>query len=88
MTEAKRPIILSPSSTFDEAVRVFKSGGVIAYPTETFYGLCVDPFNKGAVKKLFRLKGRPEKNPVSVIIKDVPMLATVVAEVPDVAWPD
>jgi len=85
LIQAKRPIILSPSSTFDEAVRVFKSGGVIAYPTETFYGLCVDPFNRRAVEGLFRLKGRPEKNPVSVIIKDVPMLVAVASEVPPIA---
>lgn len=85
MIQAERPVILSPSSTLDEAVRAFKSGGVIAYPTETFYGLCVDPFNKEAVGNLFRLKGRPGKNPVSVIIKDVPMLDAVASEVPPAA---
>lgn len=85
LIQAKRPVILSRSSTFDEAVRAFKSGGVIAYPTETFYGLCVDPFNIEAVERLFRLKGRPGNNPVSVIIKDVPMLSAIASEVPPAA---
>ncbi len=85
MIQAKRPFILSPSSTLEAAVRAFKSGGVIAYPTETFYGLCVDPFNREAVENLFRLKGRPGNNPVSVIIKDLPMLSAVASEVPPAA---
>lgn len=77
--------ILSVSSALGEAVEVFKTGGVIAYPTETFYGLCVDPFNKKAIERLFSLKGREAKAPVSVIVRDEEMLASVVASVPSIA---
>jgi L-threonylcarbamoyladenylate synthase len=44
------------------AVEVLRAGGVVAYPTDTFYGLAVDPRNPVAVAALFRLKGRdPQK---------------------------
>ncbi|MBI1910700.1 MAG: threonylcarbamoyl-AMP synthase [Deltaproteobacteria bacterium] len=83
--DKKKTLILSASSTFDEAVSFFKKGGIIAYPTETFYGLGVDPFNKTAIANLFNLKSRSEKSPISVIIKDRAMLDSVAAEIPPVA---
>lgn len=77
-----KPIILTDASPLDEAVRTFKNGGVIAYPTETFYGLGVDPFNEKAVDRLFSLKGREKGKPVPLIIKDRAMLDVVAAAVP------
>lgn len=68
-----------------EAAVVFKRGGVIAYPTETFYGLCVDPFNAGAVENLFLLKGRSFKSPVAVIIGKMEMLGLVAGGIPPAA---
>ena len=64
---------------------IFKKGGMIAYPTETFYGLGVDPFNEIAIKKLFELKGRDPDKPVSILIKDKKMLLTVVEEISPLA---
>lgn len=85
MAEKARPIIISPSSSFEAAKEVFKAGGVIAYPTETFYGLCVDPFNMSAVQRLFALKGRAETKAVSLIIKDRKMLRKVALDIPPLA---
>ena len=85
MSARAKPIIIKSPGPLNEAVEVFRGGGIIAYPTETFYALGVDPFNAEAIKKLFLLKGRPEKNPVSVIVKDVDMLAMVVEDVPPMA---
>ncbi|MBI5468831.1 MAG: Sua5/YciO/YrdC/YwlC family protein, partial [Deltaproteobacteria bacterium] len=79
------PLIINASATLDEAREAFKRGGVIAYPTETFYGLCVDPFNKEAIEKLFTLKGRSPKSPISVIISDVSMLDEIAAGVTQAA---
>ncbi len=45
-------------------------GGVIGFPTDTFYGLGADPFNDQAVKKLFHLKQRPPTQPILVLIHD------------------
>lgn len=77
--------ILPPDGSFAEAAAVFKDGGIIAYPTETCYGLCADPFNPKAVRRLFEIKGRAETNPVSIIVKDAVMLARVVDGVPPLA---
>ena len=59
-------------SSLREAGEVVRSGGVIAFPTETFYGLGVDPFNVPAVQRLCDLKGRPPRTrPVLVLMGDV-----------------
>lgn len=81
-----RPAVIERGGALTAAVNTFRSGGVIAYPTETLYGLGVDPFNADAVKKLFSLKGRNEDKPVSVIIKDTAMLKKVAVEITPVAW--
>jgi len=49
------------------AVVVLKSGGVVAYPTDTAYGFAVDATNTSAVKKLYKLKGRGFHKPIHVI---------------------
>ena len=52
------------------AARVIASGGVIAFRTDTFYGLGVDPLNAAAVKRLWELKGREEGKPILLLISD------------------
>lgn len=68
-----------------EAVSMIQQGGVAAYPTETFYGLGVDVTNDQAIKRLFDIKRRDYGNPVSVIVSDRKMLATIVDEIPEKA---
>ncbi len=80
-----RPLIIKPQDPLEEAKRAFKSGGVVAYPTETFYGLSVDPFNVDAIERLFSLKGRSGTSPVSVIIADKELLSRVAVEIPSSA---
>lgn len=78
-------IILTDPCPLGEAASAFRRGGVIAFPTETFYGLGVDPFNIDALEKLFALKGRERGKPVALIIKDASMLASVASDVPQQA---
>jgi len=62
------------------AVRVLQQGGVIAFPTETTYGLACDPRNTKAVKKIFRIKGRDDGKPLQLIAASraqVAALATI-----------
>jgi L-threonylcarbamoyladenylate synthase len=59
-----------PEQAFFRCKEVISSGGVIAYPTDTFYGLGVDPRNSTAVKKLFQIKGRREDQPILLLIPD------------------
>lgn len=57
-----------PLSLLEEIAALVRAGGVIAYPTETFYGLGCDPWNTHAVQRIFRLKGRPEDKPLPLLL--------------------
>lgn len=59
------------SSKIKEAAEVIKNGGMVAFPTETVYGLGADALNPGAVKKIFRAKGRPSDNPLIVHVAEI-----------------
>lgn len=67
-----------------KASAVIVSGGVAAIPTETSYGLAVDPFNSRSLKRLFEVKKRPASKPVLVLIDEVDKLPSLVSEIPDV----
>lgn len=67
-----------------EAAKIIKDGGIVAFPTETVYGLGADALNEEAVKKIFIAKGRPQDNPliVHVASKDI---EAYVKNVPEIA---
>jgi L-threonylcarbamoyladenylate synthase len=79
------PVTLNPHDLLDEAVKVFKSGGIIAFPTETFYGLGVDPFNVKAIERLYLLKGRSFKDPISVVTRDREGVEELIEAIPQIA---
>jgi len=54
----------------DRIVELLKSGGVIAFPTDTFYGLGADIYNDLAVKRVFDIKGRGYNKPILILISD------------------
>lgn len=83
-----------PEIAFSRAREVIRSGGVIAYPTETFYGLGADPGNPAAVRRLFAIKGRPADQPILLLIRsagDVKKWATGITRSAEVLmekfWP-
>ena len=68
------------------AVRRLRSGGLVAFPTETVYGLGADARNEAAVAALYRAKGRPREHPVIVHAADFSAAATEwAADIPEVA---
>ena len=67
------------------AAEILASGGIIAYPTETFYGLGADATNEKAIQKIFAIKGRDFKNPVSLIISQTDDIYPLVQDVPQTA---
>lgn len=71
----------------DRAAKYLIDGQVIAYPTETIYGLGADVLNRKAVKRIYDLKSRDYGLPISILVADIKMLREVVAEVPGVALP-
>lgn len=67
----------------DRAVSYLKDGQVVAYPTETIYGLGADVMDKRAIKGIYDLKSRDYGLPISILVADLVMLREVVGEVPD-----
>jgi L-threonylcarbamoyladenylate synthase len=67
------------------AAEIIARGGIIAYPTETFYGLGADATNEKAIQKIFAIKGRNFKNPVSLIIGQTDDIYPLVQYVPQTA---
>lgn len=70
-------------SIIKAAVQILREGGVIAYPTETFYGLGADGFKDNAIEKIFLIKGRHKKSPIPVIIGEMNDLRDLVREIPE-----
>ena len=66
----------------DEAAAALKRGGLVAFPTESFYGLGVDALNAEAVIRLFEAKGRPESKPVLVLVDSVAMAEALAPGIP------
>ncbi len=70
---------------FNTIRNIFKNGGLVAFPTETVYGLGADALNPQASEKIYQAKGRPSDNPLIVHIAKLSDLYTIVREVPDKA---
>ena len=66
---------------FSRCREVIRSGGVIVYPTDTFYGIGVDPKNPAAVKRLFEIKGRKADQPILLLIKNAADAAEWAADI-------
>lgn len=71
-------IIAQSIETLARSAEIISRGGVIAFRTDTFYGLGVDPFNAAAVQKVKDLKGREGNKPILVLISDPEQLARLI----------
>lgn len=67
----------------EEAAAALRRGGLVAFPTETVYGLGADVLNLEAVREVFRVKGRPADNPLIVHVSGTRQLDDIVDEIPD-----
>lgn len=70
MNQTQTPILKTSPDSIDEAARVLKRGGLVAFPTETVYGLGADASNDHAIAAVFAAKGRPRFNPLIVHFPD------------------
>jgi L-threonylcarbamoyladenylate synthase len=75
----------SEETILSRAVEILNAGGVLAYPTETFYGLGADATSEKAISKIYAVKGRNFNSPISVIIDKAENISSLVGEVPAVA---
>ncbi|MCR5134748.1 MAG: threonylcarbamoyl-AMP synthase [Clostridiales bacterium] len=95
MTEKKDTLILKPTKEDIEiAAKIIREGGLVAFPTETVYGLGADAMNADAVGKIYEAKGRPSDNPMIVHISRASdigqltrMLSPQIVEIIDNFWP-
>jgi L-threonylcarbamoyladenylate synthase len=78
----------------EQALTRLRQGGIVAFPTETYYGLAVDPFSSSAVAKLFQIKKRQADKPLLLLIEKREQLPALVNSIPpeyiplmDKYWP-
>ncbi len=93
------PIIrIGPSDNLEAAIEIalrsLSSGAIVAFPTETFYGMAVDATNEDAIRRLFSAKKRTRDRPVLILISSVKMLRGYVdrvsptaSKIMDAFWP-
>ena len=81
-------IIGTPSESID----FIRSGKLVAYPTESIYGIGCDPFNQNSVEKIFKIKARPRSKPMILVASNISQLINIV-EIEDLSdevresWP-
>ena len=78
---------LVSASSLARAVACLQEGGIVAFPTETYYGLAADPFSEKALQALFHLKARDYRKPVLVLIHDDVQLGDIAESIPDMYRP-
>lgn len=66
-----------PPQLLNQAVELLRDGGVVAFPTDTVYGVGVDPLQPEAVRKLYRIKGRPDDKPIAILLGSIEDVARV-----------
>ena len=69
----------------ERGIKILKKGGVIAFPTDTVYGLGADAFNSTAVQRIYEIKDRSESNPFPLLIADVKQLNALAEPIPELA---
>lgn len=68
------------------AIASLKKGGIVAFPTDTVYGLGADPFNEQAVGRIYDVKKRPHDQPLPLLLADKSDLSKVATSLPDIVW--
>ena len=63
-----------------ESVQILKSGGVILYPTDTIWGIGCDATNTKSIEKIYKIKNRPQKKPLILLVNNTKMLSEYVEE--------
>jgi len=74
------------SETLRKAGEILKKGGLVAFPTETVYGLGANALDEEAAARIYEAKGRPSDNPLIVHIAEEKDLGFIVDEIPEKAW--
>lgn len=74
------------AKAYKEAAKILKNGGLVAFPTETVYGLGGNALDEEAAKHIYAAKGRPSDNPLIIHIAEKEALKVLAKNIPDAAW--
>ena len=74
------------SEQLDTPLEILRSGGVVALPTDTLFGLAANVFDETALQRVFDIKGRPASQPLPVLVNGMDMAARVAADAPPAAF--
>ncbi len=74
-------LVTAEMKNLASAAEIINNGGLVAFPTETVYGLGADGLNENAVKKIYEAKGRPSDNPLILHIQDISEVKPLVLEI-------
>ncbi len=90
MTNETRVLKINPQrvepATISSIAGTLQRGGVIAYPTDTFYGLGANCFLKKAIQRIYRLKRREPAKPLSALVSNKNMVQSLAVEIPSLFW--
>lgn len=75
-----------PQREIGKGIRILRRGGVIAFPTDTVYGLGADVFNARAVERVYEIKNRPKNQQFPLLIADVEQLTALAEPIPEITW--
>ncbi|MBN2880831.1 threonylcarbamoyl-AMP synthase [Candidatus Woesearchaeota archaeon] len=78
----KTQILKPTKENITKAAKEIRLGNIVAFPTETVYGLGANALNKDAVEKIFKAKGRPSDNPLIVHIENINQLKQLAKQIP------
>lgn len=73
------------TSAIEEAARAIRDGGLVAFPTETVYGLAANLLNKEAIERLYRVKRRPKNKPFTIHVSNMDMVREIAPDISDPA---
>jgi len=90
MTVKTRIIKINPHRVERDKIKdiaqVLKKPGVIAYPTDTFYGLGADCFSPEEIRRIYQIKKRKKKKPIPLIIAEAEEVKRIAVEIPPLFW--
>ena len=77
---------LSVEQQIKLAIAILKKGGIVAFPTDTVYGLGADLLNEQAIDRIYKVKKRPPNLPLPLLLAEKSDLLKVASVVPEIAW--
>lgn len=78
-------ILQNDADALDRSINTIRSGKILAFPTDTVYGIGVSAFDPEGITKLFEVKGRDSNKAIAVLLADISQLATVCTSIPEYA---